>query len=127
MPSVNEVYTVTGSTLKDPAARTKLVAFFAGEIEGWNVAITNPQLGTDLAVNVFGKTLGLDPKGELLAAEVTNAITVSADTKAHGLFYLSPAAIAQTVKTLSLTGVKATADMFDTSVLAEAYPLVQPR
>jgi len=60
----------------------------------------------------------------LLAAQATNTISVSADTKAHGLFYMSEASIAQTLKTLSLTGVKANADMFDTSILADAYPLV---
>lgn len=124
LPSMNEVYTVTGATLKDPAARKKVVAFFAGEIEGWNVMVKNPELGTQLTVDVYGKKLGLDSKGELLAGKVTNAITVSADTKAHGLFYMSPNAIEQTVHTLSLTGVKAGTSMFDTSVLAEAYPLV---
>jgi hypothetical protein len=38
---------------------------------------------------------------------------------------MSQAGIAGTIKTLALTGVKASADMFDTSVLAEAYPLVK--
>jgi len=124
MPSVNEVYAVTGATLTDQASRKKLVAFMAGEIEGWTVELTNPQLGAQLTVDDFGKNNGLTYQGELLAAQATNAISVSADTKAHGLFYMSEAAITQTLKTLSLTGVKANPDMFDTSILAEAYPLV---
>jgi ABC-type nitrate/sulfonate/bicarbonate transport system substrate-binding protein len=125
LPSVNEVYTATETTLKDPAKRKMVVAFMAGEIEGWTVAVANPQLGADLTVKQYGKALALDPKGELLAAQATANVTVSADTKAHGLFYLSPEAITQTIKTLQLSGVKATADMFDTTVLADAYPMVQ--
>ena len=45
-------------------------------------------------------------------------MSVSADTKAHGLLHMSDAGIEGTIKTLALTGVKASADMFDTSVLA---------
>jgi ABC-type nitrate/sulfonate/bicarbonate transport system substrate-binding protein len=124
LPSMNEVYTTQTATLKDPAARKKLVAFMAGEIQGWKVAVADPALATSITVNTYGKSLGLDPKGELLAARAGNAITVNATTRKHGLFYMSPTLIAQTVKTLNLTGVKATAAMFDTSVLQEVYPLV---
>jgi hypothetical protein len=38
---------------------------------------------------------------------------------------MSPAGIAGTIKTLALTGVTAAEGMFDTSILAEAYPLVK--
>jgi len=101
------------------------VAFMAGEIQGWNVALTDPKLGAELVVDVYGKSDGYTLNGELLASEATNAITVSADTKAHGLMYMSPAGIAGTIKTLALTGVTASESMFDTSILAEAYPLVK--
>jgi len=125
MPSFNDVYAVTSASLNDATARKQLVAFMAGEIQGWNVALTDPKLGAELVVDVYGKSDGYTLNGELLASEATNAITVSADTKAHGLMYMSPAGIAGTIKTLALTGVTASESMFDTSILAEAYPLVK--
>jgi hypothetical protein len=50
---------------------------------------------------------------------------VSADTKAHGLFYRSEQGIEGTLKTLSLTGVNASASMFDSSLLGEAYAMAK--
>jgi hypothetical protein len=38
---------------------------------------------------------------------------------------MSAAGIAGTIKTLALTGVKASTDMFDTTVWPEAYALAQ--
>lgn len=125
MPSFNDVYAVTGSSLNDAATRKQLAAFMAGEIQGWNEALTDPLLGAQLTVDVYGKSNGLSLKGELLAAKATNTITVSADTKAHGLLYMSQEGIEESIKTLSLTGLKASASMFDTSILEEAYPLVK--
>jgi ABC-type nitrate/sulfonate/bicarbonate transport system substrate-binding protein len=125
MPSFNDVYAATSASLNDATARKQLVAFMAGEIQGWTMALTNPKLGAELVVDVYGKSDGYTLNGELLASEATNAITVSADTKAHGLMYMSPAGIAGTIKTLALTGVTASESMFDTSILAEAYPLVK--
>jgi ABC-type nitrate/sulfonate/bicarbonate transport system substrate-binding protein len=125
MPSYSDVYAVTGASLNDATARKQIVAFLAGEIQGWTVALKDPQLGAELTVDVYGKSNGLSLQGEALAAEATNAITVSADTKAHGLFYMSEQGIEGTLKTLSLTGVKASASMFDSSVLEEAYAMAK--
>ena len=74
---------------------------------------------------MYGKSNGLSLQGEQLAAEATNAITVSSDTKAHGLLYMSQEGIEGTLKPLSLTGVKASVSMFDTSVLEEAYAMTK--
>jgi ABC-type nitrate/sulfonate/bicarbonate transport system substrate-binding protein len=125
MPSFNDVYVVTSASLNDATARKQLVAFMAGEIEGWNASLTDPKLGAELVVNVYGKSNGYTLNGETLAAKATNVMSVSADTKAHGLLYMSPAGIDGTIKTLSLSGVKASKSMFDTSILEAAYPLVK--
>jgi ABC-type nitrate/sulfonate/bicarbonate transport system substrate-binding protein len=125
MPSYSDVYAVTGASLNDATTRKQIVAFLAGEIQGWTVALKDPQLGAELTVDVYGKSNGLSLNGETLAAKATNAITVSADTKAHGLFYMSEQGIEGTLKTLSLTGVKASASMFDSSVLGEAYAMAK--
>jgi ABC-type nitrate/sulfonate/bicarbonate transport system substrate-binding protein len=125
MPSMNEVYVTQAASLSNPVERKKVIAFMAGEIQGWKVAIADPALATNLTVNDYAKGSGLSYKGEYIAAKASIALTVDATTKKHGLFYMSPSLIAETVKTLQLTGVKATADMFDTTVLPEVYPLVK--
>ena len=102
-----------------------MVSWADGEIQGWTKATKDPKLGAQLVVDDYGKSDGYTLQGEILASEATNAVSVSADTKAHGLLYMSPAGIAGTIKTLGLTGVKASASMFDTSILAAAYPLVK--
>jgi hypothetical protein len=101
------------------------VAFLAGEIQGWTKATQDPKLGAQLVVDDYGKSDGYTLQGEILASEATNAMSVSADTKAHGLLYMSETGIASTIKTLGPTGVKASANMSDTSILAAAYPLVK--
>ena len=73
----------------------------------------------------YGKSNGYTLKGQIYASEATNAVSVSADTKAHGILHMSDAGIAGTIKTLALTGVTASKDMFDTTVWPEAYALAQ--
>jgi ABC-type nitrate/sulfonate/bicarbonate transport system substrate-binding protein len=125
MPSYNDIYTVTSATLSDAAKRKQLVAFLAGEIQGWTRAIKDPELGAKLVVDDYGKSNGYTLKGQIYASEATNAVSVSADTKAHGILHVSDAGIAGTIKTLALTGVTASKDMFDTTVWPEAYALAQ--
>ena len=45
MPSFSDVYAVTGASLSDATARKQIVAFLAGEIQGWTVALKDPKLG----------------------------------------------------------------------------------
>jgi ABC-type nitrate/sulfonate/bicarbonate transport system substrate-binding protein len=125
MPSYNDVYAVTSASLSDATTRKQIVAFLAGEIQGWTTAVKSPALGAELVVNDYGKSDGYTLKGQTYASQATNAVSVSADTKANGMLHMSQAGIEGTIKTLALTGVKASKDMFDTSVLAEAYPLVK--
>lgn len=126
MPSYNDVYAVTSASLADATKRKQIVAFLAGEIEGWTMSVADPKLGAQLVVDDYGKSNGYTLAGQTLAAQATNAVSVSADTKANGLLHMSAAGIKGTLNTMALTGVKASADMFDTSVLAEAHALVKP-
>jgi ABC-type nitrate/sulfonate/bicarbonate transport system substrate-binding protein len=125
MPSYNDVYTVTSASLADATTRKQLVAFLAGDIQGWTQAIKDPELGARLVVDDYGKSNGYTLKGQIYASEATNAVAVSADTKAHGIMHISAAGIAGTIKTLALTGVTASTGMFDTTVWPEAYALAQ--
>jgi hypothetical protein len=77
--------------------------------------------GVDLAISKYGPALKLDPKQQLAEAKVQNTLVVSPDTEAHGLFWMSPAAIQQNLQTLSLTGTAATPALFDNSLLEEIY------
>jgi ABC-type nitrate/sulfonate/bicarbonate transport system substrate-binding protein len=125
MPSYNDVYAVTSASLASATSRKQIVAFLAGEIEGWTTAVSNPALGAQLVVSDYGKNEGYTLAGQTLASKATNTMSVSADTKANGLLHMSDAGIKGTINTLALTGDKASAGIFDTSVWAEAHALVK--
>jgi len=125
MPSYNDVYAVTSASLANATTRKQIVAFLAGEIEGWTTAVSNPALGAQLVVSDYGKSEGYTLAGQTLASEATNTMSVSADTKANGLLHMSAAGIKGTINTLALTGDTASADIFDTSVWTEAHALVK--
>jgi ABC-type nitrate/sulfonate/bicarbonate transport system substrate-binding protein len=114
-------YSVAADSLRDRAKRAQLVAFMRGEIKGWQDAIRDPALGARLTVDVFGRGNGLDFSGELASCVATNAIMEDATTRQHGLFWMSPPDIGDTIATLAAAGVRATPDMFTNEILDEAY------
>ncbi len=75
-----------------------------------------------LAVNRYGRSLGLDLASEKLQLRTENTLIVSADTATHGLLMLKPELIERNVKVLRDLGndVRA-ADLFDMSLLEEIY------
>jgi ABC-type nitrate/sulfonate/bicarbonate transport system substrate-binding protein len=118
---LNATYSVLVDSLNDKTRRAQIVAFMRGEIRGWQDAIKDPALSAHLTVDVYGQGNGLDLRGEEASCVATNAFIVNADTAAHGLFWMSPAAVAETITTLGAGGVKATPDMFTNEILDEAY------
>ena len=114
-------YTVTADSLTNKAKRSQLVAFMKGDIRGWQDAIKDPAMAAKLAVDVYGKGNGLDLKTEEASCVVANDFIVSPDTKTHGLFWMTPASIEETIATLASAGVKATPDIFTNEILEEAY------
>jgi ABC-type nitrate/sulfonate/bicarbonate transport system substrate-binding protein len=118
---LNATYSVLGDSLADKTKRAQVVAFIRGEIRGWQDAIKDPELSARLTVDVYGKGNGLDFKGEEASCVASNDFLVNADTAAHGLFWMSPASISETITTLAAGGVKATPDMFTNEILEEAY------
>jgi ABC-type nitrate/sulfonate/bicarbonate transport system substrate-binding protein len=115
-----QVYVVHEESVRDPAARAKVAAFLQGERRGWHDALGDPNLGVALALHQFGATLGLDPRQEALQSRATNALITSADTPAHGLFWMSDESIARTIAVLQREGMAMSAsDLFDNSVLVE--------
>ncbi len=114
-------YSVATDSLQDPTRRSQLVAFMKAEVKGWQDAIRDPDLAARLTVEVYGKGNGLDFEAERASCRVTNTVMEDADTRRHGLFWMSPPDIQDTIATLSAAGVRATPDMFTNEILNEAY------
>ncbi len=112
-------YTVLASSLTDTTKRAQIAAFMKGDIRGWQDVVADPTLGAKLTVDVYGKGNGLDEAAERESCALTNELMVNDTTKAHGLFWMSDEAIAETIQTLAAAGVKATPDMFTNEILAE--------
>src|SRR5580765_5716598 len=121
LPFVAETVTTTEDTIK--SKRAMLEAFLTAEIKGWTDNIKDPAAGTDLAVKTYGKDLKLDPANSLAGnkKQVTDLV-VSDETKTNGLFTISSALQAETIKSLAGAGITVTADkLFDMSLLDDVY------
>jgi len=114
-------FTVATESLKDPKRRAQLVAFMKGEILGWQDAVKDPALGARLTVDVYGAGIGLDYESQRESCLATNDYIVNDDTKSHGLFWMSPTSVAETISAITAAGSKATPDMFTNEILEEAY------
>jgi ABC-type nitrate/sulfonate/bicarbonate transport system substrate-binding protein len=120
LPFVTESYEVTDDSIKNK--RAELEAFLYATIKGWKDALADPQGSVDLAVNTYGKSLGLDPVKELKQANATTPLIVSDETKANGLFTISDSLIKENLATIKQSGVSITkSQLFDMSLLADVY------
>jgi ABC-type nitrate/sulfonate/bicarbonate transport system substrate-binding protein len=119
-PLVSETYFTTTATL---SAHPEIVkGFLTAEIKGWKDNITTPALGAQLTVNTYGKGLGLTIPEQTQESVSENALILTADTKASGLFTITPALIEANLKTLAIGGLTLTsAQLFDLSVLEGIY------
>jgi ABC-type nitrate/sulfonate/bicarbonate transport system substrate-binding protein len=114
-------YTVARSSLTDPTKRAQIVAFMKGDIKGWQDAVADPALGAQLTVDVYGKGNGLNAAEQTESAKATNDLIVNDVTKQHGLFWMSPETINDTVSSLAASGIKASPDLFTTEILQEVF------
>jgi ABC-type nitrate/sulfonate/bicarbonate transport system substrate-binding protein len=121
LPFVAETFAVTDETIADD--REKLKAFLVAEIKGWTDAVNDPEAGAKLAVNEYGKDLGLDETTSIAGAKVTTESLVTSDeTAENGLFTISDDLQKQTLATLKKAGIDVSGDdLFDLSLLAEVY------
>lgn len=120
LPLTAETFTVTQETIQ--TQRDMLKAFLKAEIRGWTDAVADPAGAAALAVNTYGKDLGLDLAGQTEQAQAQNELIVSADTKANGLFTLTAELIGQIITALGQIGITVTADqLFDLTLLEEVY------
>jgi ABC-type nitrate/sulfonate/bicarbonate transport system substrate-binding protein len=120
-PLMEEVYIVKQSSLDDQTKHKQIVSLMQGESLGWTDALASTEASAALAVNTYGKDLNLDLKQQILAMKSEVDLVQTADTKAHGLFWMSDASIQGTVNSLKLGGVDARPDMFTRAILDEVY------
>ncbi|HZZ58913.1 MAG TPA: ABC transporter substrate-binding protein [Opitutaceae bacterium] len=114
-------YSVPEAALRDPRQRAQLVAFVRGEALGWRDAIEHPRLAARLTTDVYGRDNGLDFAVELASCLATNPLMESAATRRHGLFWMSPQGVADTITTLAAARVRAAPELFTNEILEEAY------
>jgi hypothetical protein len=99
-----------------------LKAFLTAEIKGWNDAVADPAGAAKLAVETYGKDLGLDLPGQTEQATAQNELIVSPDTEANGLFTMTDALVQECIAALGDIGITVTAEeLFDLSLLEEVY------
>lgn len=120
LPFVAETFTVTDEQIA--SNREMLKAFLLAELRGWTDALADPQGGADLALEVYGADLDLDPEKTLAGSLAQNELVVSEETEANGLFTISEELQALTIESLAGAGIELeAADLFDLSLLAEVY------
>lgn len=118
---VGATYMVRTSSLSNSAERQQIVQFLKGDIKGWRDAIADPALGARLTVDTYGKGLGFNVATELASCKATNPLMVDADTAAHGLMWMTPKLIEESVHTLATSGIKAKTSLFTDEILKEVY------
>lgn len=115
-----DVYEVTDTTITEH--RDAVKAFLRTQVMGWQKALANPALGATLAVQKYGKNLGLNVADQTLTAKAENTLVLTADTRKNGLFTITPELIDQNIAALKLGGTNVTAgQLFDLSILTEVY------
>ncbi|GAB2834680.1 ABC transporter substrate-binding protein [Actinocorallia aurea] len=119
-PLVSEVYVVADKTIAE--RRDTLKAFIRAQAKGWKENFKDPSLGAKLAVEKYGKDLGLDLEEQILESKDENNLINTEDTKKNGLFTITPELIEQNIATLKFAGLDITADkLFDMSIVEEVY------
>lgn len=121
LPFVAETFTVTDQTLAEK--RDLLKAFMIAEIKGWTDNIADPEEGSRLAVEEYGKDLKLNMENSVAGnQEQVSSLVVSDETAENGLFTISDDLQAETVESLAAAGIEVEAsDLFDTSLIDEIY------
>jgi ABC-type nitrate/sulfonate/bicarbonate transport system substrate-binding protein len=120
-PIVDDIYIVASDSLTDPVKRQQVVGMMTAEALGWKAAMATPNTAANYAVNVYGKDLKLSLSQQVASMKAEAALVSTADTKAHGLLWMTPDIVASNIKSLALGGTKATTSMFSTDVLSEVY------
>ncbi len=120
-PEYANTYLVRTDALSDKTERAQIVAVLKGEVLGWQDSVKDPALGAKLAAETYGKSLGLKAAEQTLESKAQNLLIESADTKAHGLFWMTDDLIEKSVATVALSGTKISKDLFTREILEEVF------
>jgi ABC-type nitrate/sulfonate/bicarbonate transport system substrate-binding protein len=120
-PSLAELYIVKSSTLSDPVARKKVAGVLKAQVQGWQVALADPDAAGRVTMARYGKQFKLDPVVAIREARRQRELVADEDTAAHGLLWMTDQKIAGTCRSLSLGGLPARPDMFTDQLLQEVY------
>ncbi len=120
-PTVDDIYICKASNLSDTTLRKQIIGVMTGESRGWSDVVANPDEAASLAVNVFGKSLKLDPEQQKLDAQEQNQFVADATTAKHGLFWMTPEVIDGTIRSLAIGNVDAKPSMFTNEILDAIY------
>jgi ABC-type nitrate/sulfonate/bicarbonate transport system substrate-binding protein len=112
----SDLYEVTEETLN--TKEEELVAFLKAEKAGWTYNFANIETGTTTAMS-FAKSSGLEKSQQLLENKAQKALFYTPHTEAAGIFTMNPADIEANIKTLTLGGIKASADMFTDKIVKQ--------
>ena len=107
-PLVSQVYVVPKSALG--SKRDVLKGLLKADIMGWHDALKDPAGGAELAVNNYGKSLGLTVEEQTLESKAQNELILDARTKTDGIMTMTDEMIEENIKTLALGGSTITAD-----------------
>ncbi|MGO3885892.1 MAG: ABC transporter substrate-binding protein [Mycetocola sp.] len=119
LPMIGESLVASDDAIKN--RRPELVAALGALVKGWDEAVADPELSTDLTVNVYGKDQSYDPEAIALSVDRQNTLIATDETEANGLLTISPEKQASTVASLELAGISTTTeDLFDLTLLTEA-------
>lgn len=119
-PLTAETFVVAADSVSKD--RDKLKAFLLAEVKGWTDACNDPAAATRLAVEDYGKGLKLDAAAEQKSMEAQNALIITDDVKANGLFTMTPQLIEENIASLGLGGITIDAEkLFDTSLIDEVH------
>jgi len=119
-PLVSQVYFTQLDTLKNE--RDKLKAFLTADIKGWRESLKDPEAGAKLAVEVYGKDLGLKLEAAIEESKSQNELILTEDTKVDGIMTVAQEHIDETIESLGFGGIKITEkQLFDLSLINEIY------
>ncbi len=109
----NDTVVVTEDTLK--AKRKELIAFLRASRKGWTDNLADPAVWPPKFAETWYKGTGRTIDNEVYFNTAQKPLIENP----KGIFAMDDEGIAKNVEALNLIGIKATKDMFDTSLLAE--------
>jgi ABC-type nitrate/sulfonate/bicarbonate transport system substrate-binding protein len=119
-PLVSQVYVALKKSVDEK--RDAVKAFLKADITGWHETLKDPAGGAALAVNTYGKGLGLTVAEQTLESKAQNALVLTDRTKTDGIATMTQDMIDESISTLALGGIKISGkQLFDLSVLDEMY------